>query len=852
MKTKNMIVLVASMILATGIRAQAGLDYFLPTGAKLNPAIPTPKSVLGFEIGEYHLTQANIIRYMEALDQASDRITIVRIGQTWEKQNLIQLVITSPANQQNLDKLRKEHLAAIEPGTPSAQGKKDPLILWLGYSVHGNEPSGANAAPVVAYYLAASEDEKILKLLDNAIILLDPCINPDGLNRFASFVNTRKSINNNPDPNSFEFQEPWPGGRSNHYWFDLNRDWLLLQHPETQALISQFHLWKPNVVTDHHEMGSNSTFFFQPGVPTRNNPLTPAGTFSLTQKIGAYHAKVLDQIGSLYYSEEGFDDFYIGKGSSYPDLHGSIGILFEQASSRGHLRQTSNGPLSFQFTIRNQVTVSFSTLDAAMDLKKELQFHMAEFYKSAISEAENSPVKGYIFGDSRDPQKAALLVDNLLKHQIKIYELDKSIDMDGVIFEPGKAWFVPLKQMQYRLIRSVFETVTKFSDSTFYDVSSWTMPLAMGIPYEAVDGKNITRITNTRLVQTVPVFSGNVTPLSSSVGYLISCDPYMLHKGLYQILNQNIRVKIATSSFTIITNGASVTYQPGTLFIPSTNQELNENDLFFTLNKVANENSLTLTGLQTGYSIEGPDLGSSRFADISKPRILTFAGSGNSGITGEIWHLLDTRFQIPMTIAEVRRFSSVDLDHYNILIMSGSYSELDAAALDRIKEWTRKGGVIIGIDSGCNFLDRSGLCKLSVIAPPPQEQKEAGLRPYARRSVDGAGRSIPGTIFAAALDTTHPLAYGYHPGQIAVFKEGNTFFKTSTDPYENLAVFTSSPLLSGYINKENLNLVKNSSAIQRQSFGSGKVILFTDDPLFRGYWAGMHKLFLNSLFWGKI
>jgi hypothetical protein len=259
-----------------------------------------------------------------------------------------------------------------------------------------------------------------------------------------------------------------------------------------------------------------------------------------------------------------------------------------------------------------------------------------------------------------------------------------------------------------------------------------------------------------------------------------------------------------------------------------------------------------LISLPTGYTTDGPDLGSGRFADISKPRILTFSGSGSSGITGEIWYLLDTRFQIPMTIAESRRFSSIDLDNYNILIVTGSYTDLEPSSIDKIKEWTRKGGVIIGIDSGCNFLDKSGLCKLTTIAPPPQEQKESGLRPYARRSQDGAGRSIPGTIFAAALDTTHPLAYGYHTDYISIFKEGNTFYKTSGDMYENLAVFDSNPLLSGYINKENLGLIKNSSAIQRQSFGSGKVILFTDDPVFRGYWAGMHKLLLNSMFWGKL
>ncbi len=850
MKTKRCFLLILCVLSMLQLPAQTGLNYFLPPGARLNPAIPTPQSVIGFEIGEYHLTYANLLRYMEALDQASDRISLVKIGQSWEKQPLVQLIITSPANQPNLEKLRRDHLAALDPSNSSNAGRKDPLVVWLGYSIHGNEPSGANAAPVVAYYLAACEDERIIQMLDQSVILLDPCINPDGLTRFASFVNTRKSLNNNDDPNSFEFQEPWPGGRSNHYWFDLNRDWLLLQHPETQALVAQFHHWKPNVVTDHHEMGTNSTFFFQPGVPSRNNPLVPPGNFALTQKIGQYHAKALDQIGSLYYSEEGFDDFYLGKGSSYPDIHGSVGILFEQASSRGHLRQSTNGPLTFAATIRNQTTSSFSSLNAAFDLKKELLFLMADFVKSALTEGENAPVKGYVFGDETDPYRANLLLDNLLKHQIRVMNLDKPVELDGATFKPGTSWFVPTRQIQYRLVRAIFETVTRFSDSTFYDVSTWTMPLAVGIPYRAVDQKNSIKISGNQMVQSVTSPSADVSPTESTVGYLIPCDPYLVHKALYQILKQDIRVKISGASFTLELPSGRRTFQPGTLFVPTANQNLNPSDLYFTLSKTARESGLALYAAPTGYSSEGPDLGSGRFTTLSLPKILTFAGAGSSSITGEIWYLFDTRFSVPITIAESKRFSGLDLDDYNVLIVNGSYPDFDAAAVEKIKDWVRKGGTIIGIESGCEYLSRNGFAKLTPVSQPPKEDEKTALRPFNKRTEDFAGRSIPGSIFSASLDTTHPLAYGYHSDQIAIFREGNTFFKPNTDVYENPAVFTSSPLLSGYINKENLNLIKNTSAIQRQSLGSGKVILFMDDPLFRGYWAGTHKLFMNAVFWG--
>jgi hypothetical protein len=832
--------------------AQQGLDYFLPAAARYNPTIPTPEAVFGFKTGEYHLTYEKIVNYLEILDQASDRVSIVKIGETYEKQPLIQLIITAPSNLKNLDQLRTNHLAAIDPINQSKTTGLNPLVVWLGYSIHGNEPSGANAAPIVAYYLAACEDSKIVQMLEQSIVLLDPCLNPDGLNRFATYVNSRKSKINNTDPNSFEFQEPWPGSRSNHYWFDLNRDWLLLQHPETRALVAQFHFWKPNVVTDHHEMGSNSTFFFQPGVPSRSNPLIPPGNFALTQKIGTYHAKALDEIGSRFFTEENFDDFYFGKGSSYPDAHGSIGILFEQASSRGHLRQTSKGPLSFPFTIRNQVTVSLSTLSASHDLRKELQYYMAEFVKTAISEGENSLIKGYVFGDRHDPYRTRMMLDILMQHKITVGSLANNIEINGSLFEPSSAWFVPTDQAQYRLVRSLFENVTKFRDSTFYDVSAWNLPLAMGIPYEQVDIKTIARISGRDVIRTLPEVSGQVIGTESQIGYLINCDPYLVHKSLYQILSQGIRAEIANTPFLMDFGQKRVSFQPGTILIPVQNQPFSPADLFFTLTKIVHKDGLTMHCAPSAFSADGPDLGSGKFSDLTSPKILTFSGAGSSSLTGEVWHLLDNTFLIPLTIADIGRFGSMNLDSYTAIILTGSY-DIDATGIEKLRDWVRKGGILIGIESGCSWISKHNLAKLVTVEKVDIEnQSVTGPRPYGKRNDDFAGRSIPGSIFMAELDTTHPLAYGYHSNEIAIFKEGASFYKLAADPYENLAIYGDKPLIAGYASQTNQSLIKKSSAIQRQSLGNGKVILFFDDPLFRGYWAATHKIFLNSLFWGKI
>ncbi|MEM6362493.1 MAG: M14 family zinc carboxypeptidase, partial [Bacteroidota bacterium] len=295
------------------------LSYIIPGGVSYNQAIPTPKSVIGHEVGEWHISHDRLVNYMYAVAEASQRITIQEIGRTFETRPQLLLTITSPENQAKIDQIKKDHVGLTDPNrSASLDITNMPAVVYMGYSIHGNEPSGSNASLAVAYYLAAAQGKEIEDLLKNVIILLDPCLNPDGLNRFANYVNSRKSKNLVSDPNSTEQNEPWPRGRTNHYWFDMNRDWLPVQLPESKNRIRMFHEWKPNVLTDHHEMGSNSSFFFQPGIPSRNNPLTPTNNYRLTDKMGEYHAKALDKIGSLYYTRESFDDYYYGKGSTYP------------------------------------------------------------------------------------------------------------------------------------------------------------------------------------------------------------------------------------------------------------------------------------------------------------------------------------------------------------------------------------------------------------------------------------------------------------------------------------------------------------------------------------------------------
>ncbi|MBL7865913.1 MAG: hypothetical protein JNK10_13610 [Cyclobacteriaceae bacterium] len=453
---KRISILLAFTISSLSAFSQVDLSYYLPDGITYNPSIPTPASVVGHEVGEWHISHDRLVNYMMALDKASDRISLEVTGQTYENRPLLLLTITSPANHQKIESIRTEHLKLSDPATSgSVDTKAAPVVFYLGCSIHGNEPSGANAGLVMAYYLAAAQGPEIDKFLQNTIVLFDPSFNPDGLTRHSGWANSRKSKLISPDPNDMEHNEAWPGGRFNHYWFDLNRDWLVAQLPESRARITKFQQWKPNVLTDHHEQGTNATFFFMPGEPTRVNPITPERNQELTRKMGEYHAKALDQIGSLYFTQEGYDDFYYGKGSTYPDVEGSIGILFEQASSRGHAQESVNGILTFPFTIRNHFVTMLSSLKAVNDMREELLQYQRDFYKGALTEAAKDPVKAYLFG-SRDKAKTYHLLEILMRHNVEVYTPSSSSTISGKSYPAESSYIVPVNQPKYRLVKGMF------------------------------------------------------------------------------------------------------------------------------------------------------------------------------------------------------------------------------------------------------------------------------------------------------------------------------------------------------------------------------------------------------------
>ena len=851
MKLRLLSVFFLTFLFAVSASAQVTLDYYLPDDVTYDESIPTPAEVVGHEVGQWHITHDKLVFYMRAVAEASDRVTYKEYAYTHEDRPLVMLTITSPDNHGNLDQIKEQHHRLADP---QESGDLDistmPVIVNLGYSVHGNEPSGSNASMVMAYHLAAAQGDEIDEMLANSVILIDPSLNPDGLQRFSTWANQHKSIHGTvTDPSSREYNEVWPNGRTNHYWFDLNRDWMPVQHPSSRGRIQMFQDWKPNVLTDHHEMGTNSTYFFQPGVPERTHPLTPQRNQDLTMALAEYHAEFLDELQQTYYTRERFDDFYYGKGSTYPDIFGSVGILFEQASSRGHAQESIHGVLEFPETILNQATTSFSTLEGSLELREDLLDHMRQFYVEAYEEAQNSSIKGIVVGDYNDRARTWHLADLFSFHDIDMYTLDRDFEYDGNEFKRGEAIVIPMEQTQYKFIEAMFERRTEFEDSIFYDVSTWTLPYSFNLPFAELGSGDFDSSLMGERIDTPEFPEGQMIGGRSENVYLFEWDEYYAPRALYRLQEAGVRTKVASQPFETMTSTGLESFDYGTIVVELGTQDVSEQEIFEMMQKAADEDGIKVYSIKGGLNPSGVDIGSPSMINIEKPKTAILGGPGVRGNdVGEIWHLFDQRFHMPISIIEKRRLGWTDMDRYNTLIMvQGNYNDLSSSEVDDIKEWVSDGGTLILNKSAVNWGAANELANIEFVESP---EDTVAQRDYADLSHVRGSQVIGGTIFHGELDLTHPLGYGYNDENITIFRNSNTMMELAENPYATPLRYSEDPLASGYISDENLEIIGNTASIIVSSHGSGRVISFVDNPAFRAFWFGTNKMLMNAVFFG--
>ena len=823
--------------------SQEKLDYFLPADVNYDKKIPTPEQFYKMQMGEWHLTHDQVLNYMREIDQLSDRAILVEYARSWENRPLVYLVFSSPENQHKLNELKQLHFDFSEPGS-TLKAEDVPLVVNLGYGVHGNESSATNSAVLTAYYLAAAQGEKIDKLLANTITLVDPCLNPDGFTRHSTWANMHQSSTLMTKNDSRQYREVWPGGRTNHYWFDLNRDYLLLVHPESRGRVKAFHEWKPNIVTDHHEMDANSTFFFQPGVKSRNNPLTPEKNYELTNEIGQYHASYLDKIGAPYFTEEQFDDYYFGKGSSYPDINGSIGILFEQAGFRGRIRETANGVRKLAYGIRNQFTVTLSTLDAAVEMKNELLSFQHSFYTDAIDMAKKEGSTVYVFGSETDRIKTQEFVKLLNQHQIEVLENTKEIRADGKVFKSGSSYVVQVKQKQYRLIKSIFEVTTTFSDSTFYDVSTWTLPYAFGIPFAKTEANPAGEKALAKAVV------GNIVGGKSNLGYVFRWDEYSAPQALFELQNAGIITKVASTPFSLTIDGKTEEFTYGSVLV-QVEGRLAADQVFQLVSQVAEKTGIDFYAAATGLTPSGIDLGSNSFAKLQKPEVMMLVGgNASSSDAGELWHLFDQKYKIPICLTEGNMLTTVQLDKYNVLILpGGSYPELTGETAAKVKDWVKNGGVLIAYGGASGWTVKNELSKIK-FKKTIQPDTTRFLN-YADRLKETNENNISGAIFNAEMDLTHPICFGYSDKNLPIFKADEMVAESLNVKFAEPVNFTGNPYTSGFVSGKNLDRLKNAPVVTVESFGRGKVITYHENMAFRGIWLTTNKLFINAVFFGN-
>lgn len=835
----------ALWLLAAPAFAQSA--YFFPQGGEFDPSIPTPQQFLGYEIGSRYTRHDQLVAYFNELAKHSDKIKVEQIGSSYEGRPLVIATVTSAQNQQQLETLRRQHVTLADPAQPLSAAGNSPVVVWLGYSVHGNETSSGEAALLTAYYLVASRSADTAQWLQQAVVLFDPAQNPDGRDRAASWHNAYASSPASADPADKEHVEPFPQGRTNHYFTDLNRDWLALTQQDTRPKIAYFHRWYPNVQIDFHEMGKDSTYYFEPSPASMHSPLLPASSYAFNKTLAKYHAQALDALGSLYYTGENFDNFSPVYGSTYPDFHGAVGVTVEQASSRGRVQESVNGLLTFPFTIRNQVATGLGTLRGAVTERDGLLKLQKDFFQSALKQAGQQPVKAFVFGDAHDPGLTARLLDLLLQHQITVEALSTAVTVEGLRFEPGSAYVVPTAQPQFRLVHSIFADTPPIKGDVFYGSTSYAIAPAYGVAFAG----SRSRIGGGQRVTAVAPAQGGVVGGQAVYAYALDWRDYNASRALYALQARGLLTRAAFQPFTAATADGEQAFARGSVVIPVAGQPLAGAALLAAVDEAARAAGVRVQALATGQSRSGIDLGSDSVKALRKPAVALVMGEGVSATEiGSAWFVLDQQVQLPASKLDPAQLGKVELDRYTTIVLAGgTYTGVDAAAVAALKRWINAGGSLVTYGTAARWAIEQKLA--DEVLGEDEKEPDAARRAFGDQRDIAAIERVSGNILSAQVDTSHPLGFGLPRTQLAINKENGIRFKPSRNPFSTVVRVDEAPRVNGYLSQTNRNRVAGAAWLLVSPQGQGNVVLFADDPAHRKYWHGTERLLLNAIFFGN-
>ena len=865
-------------------------EFIFWPDADYDPAIPSFEDVLGYNPGDRITWHRDAIRYYEALQAAApDRVFVSRYARSWEGRDLIYVVVTSPENMARIDDVKAGMQRLADPRlTTRAEAESiiadQPAITWLSYGVHGNEISSTDASMLTAYHLLASRgDERVANIMRDTVVVIDPMQNPDGRDRFLQHFNMSEGLIPDDDRISAEHDEPWPGGRTNHYLFDLNRDWFIMTQPETRGRIELVQEWYPVAYVDAHEMGSDGTYYFAPeAIPY--NPHLAADQRSSLELFGRNNARWFDTFGIDYFTREVYDAFYPGYGASWPSYFGSVAMTYEQASSRGLVfRQYDGNRLTYPHTVRNHFVTSLGTAETVQINRQKLLTDFYDYQVTAIEEGRSDAIRSYIIPAQSDQPAANKLAGLLVQQGVDVGRSTESFSACGSEYGAG-SYIIDTSQPAKRLIRTLMDPDVPLEEDfleeqearrarnvgdQIYDVTAWSLPLMFNIRSDSCS-----RPVTPSMVAAGPelIQPGKVSGGAGSVAYLVPWGTAASARLLANALVRGLKVKSNDLAFTHMGNR----YPSGTLIIDVAD---NPGDIATIMAELAESTGADIVSVDDSWVTDGPNFGSGNVIRFSTPKVaMAWDNPTRSYVAGNTRYVIERQFDYPVTAIRTSRIASSNLSRYHVLILpeGDDYaSVLGEAGIANLKDWVSKGGVLIGIGNANRFLTSPGVDLLAIRREDAvyEVETEDSDSDGDEESATVAGRfiteeseyqdwiipekddpdSVAGVLVRADVDPDHWLGAGVASTLNVLVRGSDIYTPITIDNGINVARFQGADelLASGYIWEENRKQLAYKPFVVAQPSGDGYVIGFTQDPNVRAYLDGLNVIFMNAIFRGS-
>lgn len=813
-------------------------------------SLKSPDEFLGYSLGTRYTPHYKIVDYFRYVAGAMPQMMkLEQYGQTTEGRPLLLAYIASSENFPRLEEIRKNNLRLTgilndKPGDVNA-----PAIVWLSYNVHGNEPSSSEASMKTLYEVLNAGNKQSAGWLKNTIIIIDPCINPDGRERYVNWFTQVTGKNPDVNTDAREHNEPWPGGRTNHYNFDLNRDWAWQTQYETQQRMKKYNEWMPQIHCDYHEQGINNPYYFAPAAEPMHEMITKwQRDFQVI--IGKNHARYFDNNGWLYFTKEIFDLFYPSYGDTYPMFNGAIGMTYEQAGGpRGGsgVLEDDGDTLTLKDRILHHFTTGMSTIEVASLNNSRLMKEFKSFFDNANA-GGTGEFKTYIVTDNNSGKLRAL--KNLFDVNGIQYGSVSATNIKGLnyftgreeLFSASNSLAVSAYQPKSTLVKVLFEPKSKLSDSVTYDITAWSLPYVYGLQTYAVKEKLISGKYND------PAINNNLN--ENAYGYLVNYSSFNDAKFLAAMLNAKIKVRFAETDF----NYSGVAYKKGTLIVLKKGNE----DKLVQLISLINDFKVKATAVSSGFMDSGFDFGSGKLHFVKAPNVALFTGKGvGSGGAGEIWHLFDQQLNYPVTLINAEDAGRISLKNIDVLILpDGNFKFLnDKETVNEIKLWIQQGGKLIALeDAAVQLAKMDWGIKLKKQEEDDKKEDEkdakkdvyADVKKYENRERESITNYIPGAIYKVELDASHPLAFGY-PDYYFTLKQNDNIFEFMKDGW-NVAILKKDNQVAGFVGNKVKDKIRDGVVIGVQEMERGSIIFFADDPIFRSFWENGKLLFSNAVF----